>query len=153
MRASRTSGLSAIALTIDEERAQLERGAESAVGHPRGHPVRRPIDDPTGNDGPRRSTPTLGAGDAALTLLCEKLPARTRTRPRRITPRNERGTTTGYNIERGITLSRIEGAANSLRQSFFDGGFAQVNDLVAHHGQRVGNYVSLKSGLLCETPL
>jgi len=140
MRASRTLGSSAIGFTIGEERAQLERRPESTVGQPRRDPILAAIDDPAGDDVPRRSTFSLRAGDAALPLPRHELPASTGARSQVVPAGKEAAAIDHDNVAARIVGAGLERTSNTHRERLIEHGFRfgkqiplELRDGVSHH--------------------
>src|SRR5262249_32190346 len=113
MRASSISGLSAITMVLLEQRAKLERRTKTAVRQPRRNPIGAPIDDPAGDDIPRRAALPLGAGNATLPLLGHELPTVTRTFAGIIASRNEAATVERDHVAALVFSVGLVSAANT----------------------------------------
>src|SRR5262249_31791113 len=104
-----------------KQRAQLARWTETAVRQPWRNPVSAAIDDPAGDDIPRRSALALGASDAALTLPRHQLPtAAARARTRIVLARNEAAAVKRDHIAALVFGAGLIGTFHAHRQGLID---------------------------------
>src|SRR6516164_5913145 len=152
MRASKTSGLSAITSTIAEQATEVEDGTRRATaGKQRCDGVARAIDDPTHDARRRRAGLALGSSNAPLTLPCKELPAIARTRTGTASFADERGAILRHDVADTVVRFQIMRATNGLAQQRLDHGLGHGENLVAQHREGLTDDLALERALLGET--